>query len=144
MRRLNGTWEPEIPMLTEKPQVEDPRGREYGCGFSGADCPVVVTKRGNARGAKGTGRSRHNRCGQPATGGTARLLRREHQLSLNGKSRVSREAQARFREGLGVKSPGATRPSIGSGNRSYVEEIPTFLSCTAKINHGLRFIRLGH
>src|SRR5262245_45835049 len=59
MRRLNGTWEPEIPMLTEKLQVEDPRGREYGCGFS----------------------------------------------------RVSREAQARFREGLGVQLPGATRPS---------------------------------
>src|SRR5215468_5035468 len=30
---------------------------------------------------------------------------------LNGKSRVSREAQARFREGLGVQFPGATRPS---------------------------------
>jgi len=30
---------------------------------------------------------------------------------LNGKSRVSREAQARFREGLGVQLPGATRPS---------------------------------
>jgi len=24
MRRLNGTWEPEIPMLTEKPQVQEP------------------------------------------------------------------------------------------------------------------------
>src|SRR5262245_3251540 len=44
--------------------------------------------------------SRHDRCGQLATGGTARSLRRERQLSLNGKSRVSREAQARFREGL--------------------------------------------
>jgi hypothetical protein len=32
------------------------------------------------------------------------------QLSLNDKSRVSREAQARFRESLGVKLPGATRP----------------------------------
>src|SRR5262249_19816840 len=30
---------------------------------------------------------------------------------LNGKSRVSREAQARFREGLGVQLPGATRPT---------------------------------
>src|SRR5215472_958971 len=118
MRRLNGTWEPEIPMLTEKPQVEDPRGREYGCGFSGADCPVVVTKRGNARGAKGTGHSSHDRCGQLATGGTARSLRRERQLSLNGKSRVSREAQARFREGLGVKLPGATRPAISNFNAS--------------------------
>ena len=33
------------------------------------------------------------------------------QLSLNDKSRVSREAQARFREGLGVQLPGATRPA---------------------------------
>ena len=33
----------------------------------------------------------------------------ERQLSMNGTSRVSREAQARFREGLGVKFPGATR-----------------------------------
>jgi hypothetical protein len=78
---------------------------------SGTDCLVVVMKRGNDRGAKGTGHSRHDRCGQLATGGTARSLRRERQLSLNGKSRVSREAQARFREGLGVKLPGATRPS---------------------------------
>jgi hypothetical protein len=77
---------------------------------SGTDCLVVVTKRGNARGAKGTGDSRHDRRGQLATGGTARSLRRERQLSLNGKSRVSREAQARFREGLGVQLPGATRP----------------------------------
>src|SRR5262249_45009025 len=30
---------------------------------------------------------------------------------LNGKSRVSREAQARFHEGLGVHLPGATRPA---------------------------------
>ena len=35
----------------------------------------------------------------------------ERQLSVDGKSRVSREAQARFREGLGVQFPGATRPS---------------------------------
>ena len=26
MRQLNGTWEPEIPMFTEKLQAEDPRG----------------------------------------------------------------------------------------------------------------------
>src|SRR5438876_5349583 len=35
----------------------------------GADCPVVVLKRGNARGAKGGGSS-PLRSGQPATGGT--------------------------------------------------------------------------
>ena len=33
------------------------------------------------------------------------------QLLMNDKSRVSREAQARFREGFGVQLPGATRPS---------------------------------
>jgi hypothetical protein len=30
---------------------------------------------------------------------------------MDDTSRVSREAQARFREGLGVQFPGATRPS---------------------------------
>ena len=33
------------------------------------------------------------------------------QLFMDDTSRVSREAQARFREGLGVQLPGATRPS---------------------------------
>jgi hypothetical protein len=60
MRRLSGTWEPETAMLTEKPQVEDPRGREYECAVSGSDCPIVVEKRSNFRGAKGTGHSRPN------------------------------------------------------------------------------------
>src|SRR5215470_60305 len=81
---------------------------------SGTDCLVVVTKRGNARGAKGTGHSSHDRCGQLATGGTTRSLRRERPLSLIGKRRVSREPQARFREGLGVQLPGATRPASES------------------------------
>jgi hypothetical protein len=43
-RRLNGTWEPETPMLTEKPQVEEPRGREYGGGVSGAEQRVGAMK----------------------------------------------------------------------------------------------------
>src|SRR5215813_4784780 len=85
---------------------------------SGTDCLVVVTKRGNARGAKGTGHSSHDRFGQLATGGTARSLRRERPLSLNGKSRVSREAQARICERLGVRFPGATRPR-GATPRGY-------------------------
>src|ERR1044071_2391717 len=41
-----------------------------------ADCPVVAMRRGNARGAKGTGYSRHDRFGQLATGGTEWLWRR--------------------------------------------------------------------
>jgi hypothetical protein len=43
-RRLSGTWEPETSMLTEKPQVEEPRGREYGSGDSGTEQPVVAMK----------------------------------------------------------------------------------------------------
>ena len=43
-RRLSGTWEPETPMRTEKSQVAEPRGREYGCGDSGAEQRVVAEK----------------------------------------------------------------------------------------------------
>ena len=43
-RRLNGTWEPETPMRTEKSQVAEPQGREYGCGGSGAEQRVVAEK----------------------------------------------------------------------------------------------------
>jgi hypothetical protein len=43
-RRLGGTWEPETSMLTEKPQVEAPRGREYGREDSGAEQRVVAMK----------------------------------------------------------------------------------------------------
>ena len=38
-RRSSGTWEPGIPMRTEKPQVEEPRGREYGSGDQGRNNP---------------------------------------------------------------------------------------------------------
>ena len=43
-RRLSGTWEPETPMQTEKSQVAEPQGREYGCGDSGAEQRVVAEK----------------------------------------------------------------------------------------------------
>src|SRR5262244_1168398 len=39
----------------------------------------------------------------------------ERQLSMDGTSRVSREAQARICERLGVRFPGATRPSTEVG-----------------------------
>ena len=66
-------------------------------------------KRSNVRGAKGAGHSRPDHVGQLATGGTDWLWRRA-QLSMDGTSRVTGDGQARFREGLGVKFPGATRP----------------------------------
>jgi hypothetical protein len=49
---------------------------------SGTDCLVVALKRGNARGAKGAGHSRHYHLGQLATGGTDWLWRRA--AALNG------------------------------------------------------------
>src|SRR5215813_10845275 len=42
----------------------------------------------------------------------------ERQLSMDGTSRVSREAQARICERLGVRLPGATRPR-GATPRGY-------------------------
>ncbi len=44
MRRISGTWEPAITMLTEKLQVANPRGREYGCVMAGTEQRVVATK----------------------------------------------------------------------------------------------------
>ena len=49
---------------------------------AGADCPVIVRKRSNVRGAKGAGHSRHGRFGQLATGGADWLWRRA--AALNG------------------------------------------------------------
>ena len=49
---------------------------------AGADCLVVASKRGNARGAKGAGHSRHDHLGQLATGGADWLWRRA--AALNG------------------------------------------------------------
>jgi hypothetical protein len=48
---------------------------------AGADCPVVARMRGNSRGAKGAGHSRHDRIGQLATGGAERLWRRAAALN---------------------------------------------------------------
>jgi len=44
MRRISGTWEPAITMLTEKPQVAHPRGREYECVVAGTGQRVVAKK----------------------------------------------------------------------------------------------------
>jgi hypothetical protein len=75
----------------------------------GADCSVVAVKWSNAHGAKGAGHSRHahmvNRQREEPTGCDG-----GRQLSMDGTSRVSREAQARICERLGVRLPGATRP----------------------------------
>ena len=83
----------------------------------GADCSVVAVKWSNAHGAKGAGHSRHahmvNRQREEPTGCDG-----GRQLSMDGTSRVSREAQARICERLGVRLPGATRPR-GETHRAY-------------------------
>ena len=43
-RRISGTWEPAITMLTEKLQVANPRGREYGCVMAGTEQRVLAMK----------------------------------------------------------------------------------------------------
>jgi len=57
----------------------------------GSDCPIVVMKRGNARGAKGAGHSRRDRKvnGQPEEPSG---LGGRRQPSGGGTSRISREA----------------------------------------------------
>ena len=52
MRQLNGTWEPETPMQTEKPQVGRTTRAKVRMRSSGEDCPVLVMKRSHVRGAK--------------------------------------------------------------------------------------------
>src|SRR6516162_7679038 len=76
----------------------------------GADCLVVVTKRGNARGAKGAGHRRWAWANWVKPGG-ARNFSGRRQPSSGDTSRMMREYQVRIREGLGVKFPGPTRHS---------------------------------
>jgi hypothetical protein len=83
----------------------------------GADCSVLAVKWSNVHGAKGAGHSSHahqvNRQREEPTGCDG-----GRQPSMNGTSRVSREAQARICERLGVRFPGATRPR-GATPRGY-------------------------
>jgi hypothetical protein len=53
--------------------------------------------------------------GQLATGG-ARGFDEGRQLFIDGTSRMNREVQVRICEGLGVKSPGPTRPIAVGGS----------------------------
>src|SRR6202047_4991725 len=73
----------------------------------GADCPVVVTKRGECSWSEG-GRSSPLGASQLATGG-APILDGRRQPSCGGTSRMTRECQVRICEGLGVQFPGPTR-----------------------------------
>ena len=70
---------------------------------AGADCSVVAMKRGNARGAKGAG----HRVVIGSTGnGMNPFTDRGRQPSCGDTSRMTRDGQARFREGLEGQFPG--------------------------------------
>jgi hypothetical protein len=87
----------------------------------GADCLVVVMKRGNARGAKGAGH-RHWR---GSTGnGRNPLINERRQPSCDGTSRISREAYVRFCERLEVKFLGPTRQQRNSSHRRVTSVLP--------------------
>src|SRR5882762_582486 len=75
----------------------------------GADCLVVATKRGNARGAKGAGHRRWAWANWVKPG-RALMFSGRRQPSRGDTSRMNREVQVRICEGLGVKLPGPTRP----------------------------------
>src|SRR6516164_7284803 len=76
-------------------------------GQSGADRPIVVMKRGNAREAKGVGHSR--RCWVNGRPEEPSLFAGRRQPCVGGTSRMRRESHVRFCERLGVKFPGPTR-----------------------------------
>ena len=72
----------------------------------GADCSVVVTKRGNARRAKGAGQ-RHELGSTGSYREEPECFSERRQPSCDGTSRMTRECHVRICERLGVKFPRA-------------------------------------
>jgi hypothetical protein len=100
-----GTWEPVAPMRREEPKWRSHEGQSTDAGHRGGwarssvEVPVMGMER---RGPITQLRRRVNQAiGRNPTGKRDRWS--------GDKSRMSREAPVRFREGLGVKLPRATR-----------------------------------
>src|SRR6516165_6691453 len=103
-------------MLREKAQAAQTPRPKVPMRRRGADCSVLVMKRGNARGAKGAG-YRH---WLGSTGnGRNPMFNGRRQPSCGGTSRMMREYQVRICERLGVKFPGSTRPKCGCRDVRY-------------------------
>src|ERR1700720_425480 len=98
-------------MPSEKAQAAPTARPKVAMRRRGADCPVVAIKRGNARGAKGVGHQHWIGSTDVGKTGSGRspINNERRQPSLGGTSRMMREYQVRFCEGLGVKFPGSTR-----------------------------------
>ena len=106
----------------------------------GADCSVVVVKRGNARGAKGAGH-RH----------WPRVNRQREEPDLNGRrqpacdgtSRMTRECQVRICGRLGVKFPGPCPDARSTVNwRHWRSSRPELAAGTSTLNEAAGTRRL--
>ncbi len=93
-------------MPREKIQVATTTRSKVPMHRIGADCTVVVMKRGNARGAKGAG---HRRWIGSTGNGRSPIISGRRQPSCDGTSRMNRETHVRICERLGVKFLGPTR-----------------------------------
>src|SRR3954470_9745648 len=104
-----GTWEPVASMLREEPKWKPHEGQSTDAGHRGGwarssvEVPVMGMER---RGPITQSRRRVNQAmGRTPTGRRGRRP--------GDKSRMRRESPVRFREGLGVKFPRATRLIFG-------------------------------
>src|SRR5271166_6291742 len=113
-------------MRREKAQAAQTARPKVSMLPSGADCSVVVMKRGNARGAEGAG---HRPLEIGSTGhGRNPIINGRRQPSRGGTSRMTRECQVRICERLGVKFPGSTRPQLP---RAYAAACPQLAKADA-------------
>src|SRR5260221_5625247 len=118
------TW-PEMPR--EKAQAAPTARLKVPMRRRGADCLVVATKRGNARGAKGAGHRRWAWANWVKPG-RALMFSGRRQPSCGDTSRMNREVQVRICEGLGVKLPGPTRHPSVLLNFSSTQAVPRVAS----------------
>src|SRR5689334_3683282 len=94
-------------MPREKAQAAETARPKVPMRRPGADCLVVVMKRGNACGAKGAGHRRRE--GANWRQDELQFSAEGGSLRFGGTSRMTRECQVRICERLGAKFPGPTQ-----------------------------------
>ena len=120
-----GTWEPVASMPREQPKWKTHEGQSTDAGHRGGGArssgegpvmglerrgPIILSRRGV----------------NPAMG--RNCAGRRSRKRLGDKSRMSREAPVRFREGLGVKLPRATRRNVYVRSKAAGERVLTSLT----------------
>src|SRR5262245_23140046 len=107
----------------------------------GADCSVVATKRGNARGAKGAGH-RHELGSTGSYREEPECFSGRRQPSCDGTSRMTRECHVRICERLGVRFPGPTRQNRKSPT-ALLQVRSTSAGSTGRRNTGVKSLCWG-